>query len=111
MMPTSGSMWLLLRSWATTKSVAPALEVVLDFAAVACGLGFAAWVGALVFDGAALAFFCGLPLAGAAEADDEKISSSATASIATRRWRHTIIARLPFSNRFARRMKSGAQAE
>ena len=60
---------------------------------------------------AVLAFFCGLPMVGAARADDEKMNSSATASIATWRWQYTIMARLPFSNRFARRIKSGAQAE
>src|SRR5437868_7768188 len=111
MMPRSGSMWLPLRSWATTKSVAPALDGVLDFAAAACGLGFAALLCPLVFDCdfAVLAFFCGLPMAGAARADDEKMNSSATASIATWRWQYTIMARLPFSNRFARRIKSGAQ--
>src|SRR5689334_131814 len=104
MMPTSGSMWLLLRSWATTKSVAPALFEVFDLAAVAGGFDFAAGLCPLVFAGdfAATVFFCGVPVVDAASADDEKLSSSTRANIATRRWRQTIMARLPFSNRFAR---------
>src|SRR5512132_145960 len=100
MMPTSGSMWLPLPCCATTNSVAPAFDEVLDGAAPARGFAFALdWAGAFAGVLAELAFFGGFVFVCAAKATADRPNSSAARKIRARRERHTIMAHLPFSNR------------